>query len=1005
MKRLLMKGLAICLCVMLVVLSIPIQIAGAETSLEGWFDEDAITVYLGDITPVSGYVTCNGSDLVQITYQIEGWSGEDDNNRYCTQTTSGKSVDLWDMDQLLLDTTTEPLNVPGNYVLWLVARAEDGYWDKLDSAIVCVEENEDEYDNEWDDDWEDEYDNEWEYDEVETDYEENHSSDRVKPQDTTNVATELWGMFYDDSVDLTIGDAVRVNGYVSSEGSEIVQVTYQIDGWYGIDENNRYCTQETNSYDLNLADMNSLVLNTNTEPLNMPGTYTLRLAAKTADGTWKKLDSMTVYVRDVFSSNASASEEHAASREPDANSNNSDNVSSLPSAISSSSAVKTVEAANIRAEANKDSESLGTVPADTVLDYYGYSQKDNRGVAWYLVNYQGKRAWISSSVADVIAKSAGTDDVKANTDNQSSNTNSEVIIEGGFGSKSYGMMTGSKLDVYFGATVQNANLHSATINIDGYQNAQYVNKQFSDVGHACSDYLTLDGSVAPLNTPGTYTIKLFIKSDACDANGNLIYKEVDRATLVVQENATNKTEQTTTDSNKTETSANTGGQELSVEFTYDTKTIVLGETWPLQARIRANNVQVGEVRIRVLNTEMVSVCEVSGDEEIQKEIHSKSFLTYDIDTTEYPFNQVGEYTLQIYVKDADDKGGYDCLDEMTIKVVAKEPYFTTDNTAENATIRNMSASMSNYAYSLGVCNDKLIEYGFEGIVAYDYKSGEHTVACCIAKKMIWNENGQYVPLYAVIIRGSSGTNEWFSNFDIGTTGRPYGFDQAAKHTATRLRDYIAITSNGEDISKAKLWITGHSRGAAVANLIAGDYAVNELGFSSKNIYAYTFATPYTIENTERNQCNWVRNYAIDGDVVTYVPMANFGFSRFGITKTYTLTSEKAKTRGMNTGATTSKIVEQFEDILGSRERYVLAYNEIKKIITMEGEADLSGQAVLETNLLGGPVVLDSYISKALNKVVGLGALVDHIDPVKFKEFCNYIGETHSMETYLEFCNM
>ena len=66
------------------------QPAMAATQLIGEFTLDKMIVPLGEILPMEGYVASFGSGLAQITYQIDGWLGEDDNNRYCTQETWGK---------------------------------------------------------------------------------------------------------------------------------------------------------------------------------------------------------------------------------------------------------------------------------------------------------------------------------------------------------------------------------------------------------------------------------------------------------------------------------------------------------------------------------------------------------------------------------------------------------------------------------------------------------------------------------------------------------------------------------------------------------------------------------------------------------------------------------------------------------------------------------------------------------------------------------------------------
>ena len=81
MMRYLKRGLAVFLVVLMALSALP---AMAATQIIGEFTLDEMIVPLGEILPMEGYVASSGSELAQITYQIDGWLGEDENNRYCT---------------------------------------------------------------------------------------------------------------------------------------------------------------------------------------------------------------------------------------------------------------------------------------------------------------------------------------------------------------------------------------------------------------------------------------------------------------------------------------------------------------------------------------------------------------------------------------------------------------------------------------------------------------------------------------------------------------------------------------------------------------------------------------------------------------------------------------------------------------------------------------------------------------------------------------------------------
>ena len=81
--------------------------------------------------------------------------------------------------------------------------------------------------------------------------------------------------------------------------------------------------------------------------------------------------------------------------------------------------------------------------------------------------------------------------------------------------------------------------------------------------------------------------------------------------------------------------------------------------------------------------------------------------------------------------------------------------------------------------------------------------------------------------------------------------------------------------------------TGHSRGAAVANIVAGMYtnsaAYNKFARQS-NVFAYTFACPSVSKDADESLLN-IYNYNNCGDVIPALPLEAWGFKRFGRTIT------------------------------------------------------------------------------------------------------------------------
>ena len=173
----------------------------------------------------------------------------------------------------------------------------------------------------------------------------------------------------------------------------------------------------------------------------------------------------------------------------------------------------------------------------------------------------------------------------------------------------------------------------------------------------------------------------------------------------------------------------------------------------------------------------------------------------------------------------------------------------------------------------------LMDMGFdaESFVQKDYDSDEeHSAGVTFSRKRLTSADGTCKTLYAVIVRGTMSEQEMISNFHVGEGDISAGFDWAAQRVYGHWQDYFAQYPPYEG-TEYILWITGHSRGAAVANLLAGVCFPNEV--DPEHIYAYTFATPNVQKTTDEKAA--VFNFILDGDVVTRVPPAEWGFGRHG----------------------------------------------------------------------------------------------------------------------------
>jgi len=198
-------------------------------------------------------------------------------------------------------------------------------------------------------------------------------------------------------------------------------------------------------------------------------------------------------------------------------------------------------------------------------------------------------------------------------------------------------------------------------------------------------------------------------------------------------------------------------------------------------------------------------------------------------------------------------------------------------------------------------DDVLENHGFDNVITYnlrDYSQDNHNIQFYLGHQLIderINIGGDQIKisekeLVPLIIRGIYGREEWYSNFDIGNTDdidyysdwteadHHKGFDIAANRVVDIFIEDYANNYSLDD-ENSIIWITGHSRGAAVSNLVA-----KKLIDKGYTVFSYTFATPNTTtdKSSSSNDYSSIFNILNQDDFVRYVPMAKWDFVRYGI---------------------------------------------------------------------------------------------------------------------------
>ena len=225
-------------------------------------------------------------------------------------------------------------------------------------------------------------------------------------------------------------------------------------------------------------------------------------------------------------------------------------------------------------------------------------------------------------------------------------------------------------------------------------------------------------------------------------------------------------------------------------------------------------------------------------------------------------------------------------------IMATSAYWGDDDTPHNNryALRNLVA--------LGFNKASITDYGsYARLNKIDKNDCDYEAYTFGMKEL---DNGQKI--IAVIIKGTSANEEWFSNFNVwedknSPNNCHYGFTKACERLEEMFFYYVSglgIT----DFSNIKIWITGHSRGAAVGNIFAahldkiaaGESAAGQLkksmfsNLSKSNIYSYLYATPSVERNISdklSDKYNNIFNFVNPQDFVPRMPLQKWGYEKYG----------------------------------------------------------------------------------------------------------------------------
>lgn len=335
-----------------------------------------------------------------------------------------------------------------------------------------------------------------------------------------------------------------------------------------------------------------------------------------------------------------------------------------------------------------------------------------------------------------------------------------------------------------------------------------------------------------------------------------------------------------------------------------------------------------------------------------------------------------------------------------------DTYFSKIATEYNHSLATMSLCLAFSTYqsddgTITFQNAKqVLDYcGFENIKAYGYDNTTQKdgIAAIIGAKSVEGKK-----LISVAVRSGGYGAEWSSNAKVDSYGDHFGFDQSADKVQSYIYSYIKDNMLEGNI---KIWISGFSRGGAVATQTAAKLnnaegvaytvknAYKTVKFGKNSIYAYGFATPAGAikdSNPHDSKYNNIFSVIDYNDPVPLVAPAKWGFDRYGITKVlpyresnnskefskyykricdrmgseYKINSFKNYTvAGKNSyanavyqkfnkdtlGTFNKKLVNALAGTIGTRQKYYSSYqNEIMKFLEKEmGKNDLDIGLILQ----------------------------------------------------------
>lgn len=202
--------------------------------------------------------------------------------------------------------------------------------------------------------------------------------------------------------------------------------------------------------------------------------------------------------------------------------------------------------------------------------------------------------------------------------------------------------------------------------------------------------------------------------------------------------------------------------------------------------------------------------------------------------------------------------------------------------SQNTTESDFTFSLQTAKAALKLCS---LWDNEEGLKSHLEKKGYSNVSYLHTEPSLKSDNKAGLTLalkentLLCLIRGTRG-EEWYSNFYVGEGVEHAGFSKARDLIISDIEAYLENLSLSK--KDTEVFISGHSRGAAVGNLVAAGLIDSR---SFKKVTAYTFACPNTttLKIAEDIKYKSIVNIINPQDFICYIPLPQWGYRRYGVT--------------------------------------------------------------------------------------------------------------------------